>query len=130
MALEKPVPSERNRKDTDVRAPKAEIDFDIAGPSSLTPKKPITKQKRKDTDGKAPEALNTRSSSNTKWGNEEDENREKKNFKSDNGRRPGKKSDDQGSQVNNFDDFILRSKLTFSRKMERRGRGMMTMNKK
>ena len=37
---------------------------------------------------------------------------------------------DQGLQVNNCDDLILRSKLTFSRKMERRARGMMTMNKK
>ena len=95
MALKKPVPSERNRKDTDARAPKAEIDFDIAGPSSLTPKKPIPKQKkRKDTDGKVPEVPNTRSSSKRKWGNEEDKNPEKKHFKSDNGRRPGKKSDD------------------------------------
>ena len=74
MALKKPVQSERNRKNTDVRAPKAEINSDIAGPSSLTPKKPIPKQKkRKYADGKAPEALNTRSSSKRKWGNDEEE---------------------------------------------------------
>ena len=72
---------------------------------------------------------NTRSSLKRKWGNEEDENFEKKCFKSDNGRRPGKKSDDQGLQVNNFDDLIMRSKLSFSRKLEKRGRGIMMKKK-
>ena len=98
--------------------------------SFLTPMKPLPKQKkRKDTDGKAHKALNARSSSKQKWGNEEKENFEKKHFKSDNGRRPGKKSDDQGLNVNYFDNFILRSKLTFFRKLEGRGREM-TMNQK
>ena len=73
--------------------------------------------------------MNIKSSSKRKWGNEEDENFEKKCFQSDNGKRPEKKSDDQGSQVNNFDDLIMRSKLSFSRKLERRGRGIMMKKK-
>ena len=49
LALNKPVPRESNRKDTDERDTKAETVVgpysDIAGPSSLTLKKPIPKQK-------------------------------------------------------------------------------------
>ena len=46
LALNKPVPRESNRKDTDERAETVvHFDSDIAGPSSLTLKKPIPKQK-------------------------------------------------------------------------------------
>ena len=108
LALKKPVRRERrNGKVADEMATEAKdlqrVDSDIAGPSSSAPGKPIPKEKRKkDSDERAFEAPNTRSSSKRKWGNGEDENFQKKCFQPDNGRRPGRKSDDQALKVNNF----------------------------